>query len=264
VASLRFSVDHEALRPQFAGLGPETRETTMNSRYSPPNECLSCHLRGGNFFCALSRTSIKALNEIKLGAAFPEGVVILSEGQTPRGVFMLCQGQAKLSITAKDGKTFILRIAKPGEVLGLHAVVTGRPYEMTVETMQPCLLNLVSRDNFLRFLNDHSDACLHALQHISRDYQTACDALRSVGLTHSISERLAKFLLESSADGKVANGVVRTKLTLTHEEISQLVGTTRETITRLLSDFRKRELAELRGSTLVIHNKPALERLIAS
>ena len=58
---------------------------------------------------------------------------------------MLCQGQAKLSTTAKDGKAFILRIAKPGEVLGLHAVVIGKPYEVTVETMQPCLLNWVNR-----------------------------------------------------------------------------------------------------------------------
>ena len=177
---------------------------------------------------------------------------------------MLCQGRAKLSTTARDGKTFILRIAKAGEVLGLHATVTGRPYELTVETMQPCQLNFVSRKDFLRFLNKHGDACLHAAQHISRDYQDACNVVRSVGLSHSISERLARFLLESSAEGRVANGVVRTKLALTHEDIAQLIGTSRESITRTLSEFRKMEIVELKGSALIIRNKTALSRLVAA
>jgi CRP/FNR family transcriptional regulator, cyclic AMP receptor protein len=236
----------------------------MNSPYGLPAECLTCHLRSDNFFCALSQESLKAFNQIKHAMVFPEGAVIFVAGQTPRGVFLLCQGQAKLSTTSRDGKTFILGIAKPGEVLGLHAVVRGKPYEVTVDTMQPCLLNFVSREDFLPFLKNHGDACLHAVQHISRDYHDACNVVRSVGLSHSISERLAKFLLESSAEGQVANGVVRTKLALTHEEISQLVGTSRETITRTLSEFRKKDIVELKGSTLIIHNKPALERLVAA
>jgi CRP/FNR family transcriptional regulator len=196
--------------------------------------------------------------------AFPEGAVIFLEGQTPRGIFMLCQGQAKFSTTARDGKTFILRIAKAGEVLGLHATVTGRPYELTVETMQPCQLNFVSREDFLPFLKKHGDACLHAAQHISRDCKDAYDVVRSIGLSHSVSGRLAKFLLAAATDGQVTNRVVRTRLALTHEDIAQLTGTSRETITRILSEFRKKDIVELKGSTLIIHDKPALERLVAA
>jgi CRP/FNR family cyclic AMP-dependent transcriptional regulator len=143
----------------------------MNSPYGLPTECRNCHLQSGNFFCALSQESLKALNQIKLAAVFPEGAVIFVEGQTPRGIFMLCQGQAKLSTTSRDGKTFILRIAKPGEVLGLDAVMAGKPYELTAETMQPCQLNFVNREDLLRLLKQHSDACLRAAQHISRDCQ---------------------------------------------------------------------------------------------
>ena len=238
----------------------------MNSPYGLPcvENCLTCHLRSENFFCALPKESLDVFNQIKHAAVYPEHAVIFLEGQVPRGIFMLCQGQAKLSTTARDGKTFILRIAKAGEVLGLHATVTGRPYELTVETMQPCQLNFVSREDFLRFLNKHGDACLHAAQHISRDYQDACNVVRSVGLSHSISERLARFLLESSAEGRVANGVVRTKLALTHEDIAQLIGTSRESITRTLSEFRKMEIVELKGSALIIRNKTALSRLVAA
>lgn len=238
----------------------------MNSPYGLPcvENCLTCHLRSENFFCALPKESLDVFNQIKHAAIYPEHAVIFLEGQVPRGIFMLCQGRAKLSTTARDGKTFILRIAKAGEVLGLHATVTGRPYELTVETMQPCQLNFVSREDFLRFLNKHGDACLHAAQHISRDYQDACNVVRSVGLSHSISERLARFLLESSAEGRVANGVLRTKLALTHEDIAQLIGTSRESITRTLSEFRKMDIVELKGSTLIIRNKAALGRLVAA
>ena len=238
----------------------------MNSPYGLPcvENCLTCHLRSENFFCALPQESLEAFNQMTHAEAFPEGAVIFLEGQTPRGIFMLCQGQAKLSSTARDGKTFILRIAKAGEVLGLHATVTGRPYELTVETMQPCQLNFVSREDFLPFLKKHGDACLHAAQHISRDCKDAYDVVRSIGLSHSVSGRLAKFLLAAATDGQVTNRVVRTRLALTHEDIAQLTGTSRETITRILSEFRKKDIVELKGSTLIIHDKLALERLVAA
>jgi CRP/FNR family transcriptional regulator, cyclic AMP receptor protein len=236
----------------------------MNSPYGLPAECLSCHLRSDNYFCALSQKSLEAFNQIKHAAVFPERAVIFIEGQTPRGIFMLCQGQAKLSTTSRDGKTFILRIAKAGEALGLHAVVTGKPYEVTVETMQPCQLNFVNREDFLRFLKEHGDACLHAAEQISRECRDAYEVVRSIGLSHSISARVAKFLLESAAEGKVTDGAVRVKLVLTHEDIAQITGTSRETITRILSEFRKKDIVELKGSTLTIHNKRELEQLVAA
>jgi len=238
----------------------------MKSPYGLPcvDDCLNCHLRSDSFFCALSKQSLDAFNQMKYASVYPGDAVIFLEGQSPRGIFMLCQGRAKLSTTSRDGKTFILRIAKPGEVLGLQATVTGKPYELTVETMQPSQLDFVNREDFLRFLKEHGDACLQAAQHISRDYQNACDVVRSVGLPHSISERLAKFLLETSAEGEIANGVIRTKLALTHDEIGQIIGTCRESITRTLSEFREMKIVELKGSTLTIRNKAALGRLVAA
>jgi len=224
--------------------------------------CVNCHLRSRGFFCDLSPTSIEAFNKIKHAAVFPEHAVVLVEGQNPWGIFILCQGKAKLSTTSRDGKTLIVRIAEAGEVLGLHAVITGGPYELTVETMQPCQLDFVGRDDMLRFLRENADACLHAIQHLARDCSDSYGVARTIGLSHSVSERFARFLLDTSADGEVTNGTVRVRLAMTHEEISQLVGTSRETITRLLSEFRRNETAELKGSTLIIHNRPALKSLL--
>jgi CRP/FNR family transcriptional regulator, cyclic AMP receptor protein len=224
--------------------------------------CLGCHLHSRGFFCDLPPESIEAFNRIKHAAVFPEHAVVLVEGQNPWGIFILCQGRVKLSTTSREGKTLIVRIAEAGEVLGLHAVITGGPYELTVETMQPCQLNFVGRDDMLRFLKDHADASLHASQHLARDCSDAYGVVRTIGLSHSVSERFARFLLETAAEGEVSNGTVRVRLAMTHEEISQLVGTSRETITRLLSEFRRNEFAELRGSTLIIHNRPALRSMV--
>ena len=224
--------------------------------------CLGCPLRKRGFFCNLSPDAIAAFNRIKHAAVFPEHTVVLVEGQNPSGIFILCQGRAKLSTTSREGKTLIVRIAEAGEVLGLHAVITGGPCELTVETMRPSQLNFVAREDMLRFLDEHADACLRAVQHLARDCSDAYGVVRTIGLSHSISERFARFLLETAADGEVTNGSVRVRLAMTHEEISQLVGTSRETITRLLSEFRRNELAELRGSMLIIHNQPALRNLV--
>lgn len=226
--------------------------------------CLDCHLHSSGFFCHLSRASLAAFNRIKHAAVFPQHTVVLAEGQSPCGVFILCQGRAKLSTTSRDGKTLIVRIAEPGEVLGLYAVITGEPYELNVETMQPCQLNFVGREDMRRFLSQHADASLHATQHLARDCSDSYGVVRTIGLCHSVSERFARFLLETAADGEVNNGRVRVRLAMTHEEISQLVGTSRETITRLLSEFRRNDLAELKGSTLIIHNHPALKNLVGA
>lgn len=234
----------------------------MSSPYGLSTECLDCHLRPDDFFCSLSEETLKAFAQIKHTAVLPEGAVIFVEGQKPSGIFMLCEGQAKLSTTSRQGKTLILRIARPGEILGLHAVVTDKPYQLTAEAIQPCRLNFVNGKDFLQFLKMHGDASLHCTQQMSRNSKLAYDVLRSIGLSHSVSGRVAKFLLDSASGSPLSNGAVRGKLALTHEEIAQLTGTCRETISRTLAKFRKTGIIELNGSTLIIHNKPALERLV--
>jgi len=254
-------------RTELPGIFPAPeRRSPANSPYGLPivDNCLACKLRQNNFFCGLSQASLEALDRIKHATCFPEGAMVFLEGQAPRGVYIVCQGRVKLLTTNADGKSLILKIAQPGEILGLHSVVTGLPHEVTVETLQPSQLAFVRREDFIRFLNEHGDACLRAAQHLARDCQSAYDVIRSIGLSHSVSEKLARLLLQWSTDGRVSNGAIHLKVALTHEEMAQLIGTTRETVTRTLSEFKKQHLLELTGSTLVIRNKTALERLVQS
>src|SRR6266576_806951 len=225
-------------------------------------DCLLCKLRSSSFFCNLPKAPLQDLEKIKYASAYPHGAVLFVEGQAPRGVYVICSGRVKLTTTSRDGKTLILRIAEPGEVLGLHATVSGRPYELTGETLQPCQLDFLRRDDFLRFLQNHADACLNAAQHLSRNCQSAYEMIRSLGLSHSVGEKLARLLLEWASEGDHTKEGIPAKVSRTHEEIAQLIGTSRETVTRVLTEFREKKFAQLRGSTLLILNKSDLERLI--
>ena len=167
-----------------------------------------------------------------------------------------------MSICSTDGKTLILKIAESGEVLGLSATVSGKPYELTAETVDPCQINFVKREDFLRFLREHSEACLRVAEQFSEKYNAACREIRSLGLSHSAAEKLARLLLDwSTRNGEANKQEPRVKLALTHEEIAQMIGTSRETVTRLFAELKKRQIVQSKGSTLVIRNKAALKSL---
>ncbi len=227
------------------------------------DSCLLCQLRSDRFFCELPKATLQAFDALKYSAAYPGGAILFSEGQMPRGIFLLCRGRVKLSITAADGKALILKITEPGEVLGLHATVNGTPYEMSAESLHPCQINFIKREDFLKFLREHSDACLRAAEHLGSNCQSAYDQIRSLGLSHSAREKLARVLLEWAADGEQTREGLRVKLAMTHEEIAQMIGTSRETVTRILAEFRKKQLALIKGSNLLIRNRAGLERMIA-
>jgi CRP/FNR family transcriptional regulator, cyclic AMP receptor protein len=226
--------------------------------------CLVCQLRSEKFFCNLPGPALKMLDQIKQVTAYPKGAVLFTEGQSPRGVFILCRGRVKMSITSREGKVLILKLAQAGEVLGLNASILNKPYEATAETLYPCQLDFIRREDFLRFLKEYGDVCLRAAQHVGQNCDSAYDQIRSLGLSHSAPEKLAKLLLDLSAEGVHQKPEKSVKLALTHEEIAQLIGTSRETVTRLFSEFKKKKVAELKGATLTIFNRDALSNLVLS
>lgn len=227
--------------------------------------CFTCKLRADRLFCDLPTSALQSFESIKYATAYPKGAVLFVEGQSPRGIYVLCKGRVKLSICSTDGKTLILKVAEPGEVLGLSASVSGKAYELTAETLDPCQVNFVKREDFLRFLKEHGEACLRVAEQLSEKYNSACHEIRSLGLSHSAAEKLAKLLIDwSTKNGEAAKVEPRLKLALTHEEIAQMIGTSRETVTRLFADLKKRQIVQAKGSTLLIRNKAALKQIASA
>jgi len=130
--------------------------------------------------------------------------------------------------------------------------------------MEPGQANFIARDALLQFLREYGVVALRVAEQLSRNYYTAYEEIRTLGLTSSPSEKFAKLLLSWSPKAGSANEPAQLKLTLTHEEIAEMIGTTRETVSRLFADFKKKQLLQLKGSTLIIRNKLALEKMVNS
>src|SRR5208282_6591944 len=215
-------------------------------------------------FCDLPPTVADALEQETLTTTYPTGAVLFAEGQAPRGVFIVRRGRVKLSVCGSEGRTLILRIADPGCPLGVAAAVSGRTYEATAETQEPCEISFLRQTDLLRLMRLHGELALWVTQHISQDYASTCREIRDLILSDSASEKLARLLVGWLDQNSASNHPSQMKLVLTHEEIGQMIGTSRETVSRLFAGFKKQRLIQQSGSTLVIPNRVALESLITA
>ena len=230
----------------------------MQTMSSAVRGCGNAVQPGSEFFSRLSPEALKDLMSLEHPASYPSNMMLFSEKDAAVGVFVVREGEVKLSINSSDGRRLILRIAKKGEVLGLDSVISGEPSEMTAETLYPCKIAVISRHNFLGFMVRHPEAYRIVTEELGRQIGMACAQLRTVALSSSAPEKLARLLLDLSRNGQSTDAGTRFRFSLTHEEIGEFIGTSRETVTRTLSVFKTRRLVALHGSTLTIPNKTAL------
>lgn len=226
------------------------------------DDCLTCTWRTERFFCNIEPSVRLAFDAITFTNVYPDGAVLFSEGQVPRGVYLLCHGRAKLSISSTEGRTLITKIAEAGEVLGLSSALSGNPYKTEAETIEPSQIKFVRRDDLLRFIGEHREASASVVTQLARECEAGTDHIRAIELSHSAAGKLANLILSwCVAQGK-GSEPCRCQMLMTHEDLSQLIGTSRETVTRLLKEFRDRKLITLKGSTLTVLNRAALEALV--
>lgn len=213
----------------------------------------------GDFFSKLSPEAQKDLTATAIPLNYPAAKVLFSEKDAAAGIYMVIEGEVKLSMNSSDGRRLILRIARKGEVFGLASALAGKPSEMTAETLYPAKIASINRRDFLSFLMRHPEVYQIVTEKLSQDYAMACEQLRTVGLSGSAPEKLARLLLEWSQYGKTNEGGVHFRFPLTHGEIGEFIGASRETVTRTLSIFKSRQLVAFHGSTLTIPDRTALE-----
>ena len=181
------------------------------------------------------------------------------QGQPSNGVYILCQGRVKLSTSSKDGKVVILHIAEPGEILGLSAAVSDSVHIASADVIEPCQVNFVRKSDFLNFIGTNAEACLGVVKQLSQNYQTAYLQICSLGLSNSVADKLAMFFLSYCETAVDYPSGAHLSIAYTHKEIAQMIGTSRETVTRLLKDFRERHLISVEGSDVFIPDTEKLE-----
>jgi CRP/FNR family transcriptional regulator, cyclic AMP receptor protein len=223
---------------------------------------LTCKLAKPGCFCQLHGAALADFDAIKSLHVHPSRHVLFTEEEQPRGIFILCEGRIKLSVTSKEGRTLILRVVNPGEVLGLMAVMGGLPHEVTAETLRPSQVAFVRKEDFLNFIRNHPDFYTNVLRHILSWYQHVGGQLRILGLSSTTPMKLARVLLNWSAEnGQAEKPCSQIEMPLTHEEIGEFIGATRETVTRAFGDFKDRRLISMRGASVTIHDRQALEEV---
>src|SRR6266446_3496379 len=207
--------------PPKSGLRREVGEVvaTMNTPYGLEiiENCVSCKLRKDKWFCGLSSDVLRSFSASSHLSTYPGGAVLFVEGQMPRGGLILCSGKVKLSTTSREGKVLILKMAVPGEALGLGAVISGTPYELTAETAGPCQVNFIDRNALMRLLDKYGELGLHSAQALSRE--SAYRDIHELVLARSSAGKLARLLLSWSAgrERDSAGREIRIRSNMTHE-----------------------------------------------
>jgi len=232
----------------------------MRTAYEMTNQANPPSYRRGEFFNSLSADALADFERLLAPSAYPSDAVIFSETQPCSGIYVVLEGEVKLSINSTDGRRLSFRIAKAGEVLGLSSAISGGEHQMTADALYPAKIAHISRAVFLQFLSRHPGAYQSVAREMVHTYSAACEQLRMVGLSTSVPERLARLLLVWSGETEQRpERPASCRLSLTHEEIGEFIGASRETVTRTLSSFKSRRLVAQHGCTLTIPNRTALE-----
>jgi CRP/FNR family transcriptional regulator len=216
-------------------------------------------VRAGGFLQKLSPAALADLTSLRTPSTYDAGDLLFAEKQESAGVFLLREGMVRLSMNSSGGKRLSLRVARAGEVLGLTAALFAAKCETTAETLSPAKIIHITGPEFLAFLHRHPEVYQFVTEEISHQYTMACDQLRTVGLSSSAPEKLARLLLELSENGQPTEQGTRFRFMLTHEQIGEFIGASRETVTRTLGAFKHRRLVAFNGPIVTIPNRRALE-----
>ncbi len=215
--------------------------------------CSDCPMRDTGLFCRLLQGTLTEMNAFRQDCLYPRGAVLFVEGENPRGLSILCSGQAKLSVTSATGHAVNLRIVEPGEALGLSSVVANEPYVTRAETLSRCQVSFIPKLRFIQLIHAHADLAFNVSRHLSRELHNAYDQTRLLALASGTQVKVAHFLLTwAEKHGEPVAEGMRMAVYMTHGEIGESIGASRETVSRILGDFRRRQLIRIRGSTIVI------------
>ncbi len=225
------------------------------------SKCTGCQHAGKYAFCNLGEAARGFLDSHAINMEYPRGNVLFREGEDAAAVFVVCSGKVKSSATSTEGRSAILRLSGPGDVLGMSAALSGTTYEITAEAVQPCRVRVLHARVLGQFLNEFPDASLGAARALAQDYRSAFEEIRRIALPETPAGRLSRLLLDWAEESKSAGTPLT--MTLTHEELACMTSTTRETVTRTLSRLRKDGAIAIRGISLTVL-KPAVLRQLSA
>lgn len=225
--------------------------------------CSSCSLRADTIFSGLDSSGVLELEGMLQRSVYPAGVVLYLKGEKPRGIYCICSGRVKLSAHSLDGKGLVVGYPSAGSVIGIREVLSGEPHDFTARTVEESELGFMEKEQFLGFLRKNGGICLRLAECLGEELSRAYADLRNVTLAKP-EERLASLLLRLCDDfGEPAPEGIAIKLGVSQEEMAEMAGMSRRTLTRALGTLKKMELIKSGRRITIVRDKTALQDLLS-
>lgn len=213
--------------------------------------CRYCSKYLSDIFSAATAEHADEIANAKQCNLYKKGQIIFQEGANPYGIYCINTGKVKLSHSGDEGRDQIIRLVKPGDLIGYKALISNEPYTATATVLEDSAVCFIPRDIFLQVLQKDTALSLKMMQILTSELRRA-----ETKITHlaqkPVRERLAETLLTLKETYGLEEDEQTINVTLSREEIANLVGTATESAIRLLSEFKKEKVIDLPGKKIRI------------
>jgi CRP/FNR family cyclic AMP-dependent transcriptional regulator len=217
-------------------------------------------LRQIGLFDGLSDRDLRELESVVRERSFRKNEVIFHAQEPGNALFVIKRGRVKISMDDRSGKEIILRILETGDFFGEMSLLDGEPRSATVSSLEPCQALILSRDQFLQFIPRHPQVVLKMLTALSRRLRKADEKISRLVFADAY-EKVASVLLDIIEERKIPLNIgTEIPLSLTRQDLAELAGLSRETLTRVIADFQRAGLVRIEGRRVSVVNPAKLKR----
>lgn len=231
----------------------------MKQHEVPIPFCDKCALENGSLFRYLTKEEVDMVNFEKEFRQFRRGDLLYNEGSRISGFYCIHTGIIKVFKTGLDGKEQIIRFAKPGDIIAYRSVLSNEVACTSARVIEDCQVCFIPAEILISMVKSNSAYALEILKLACHELGEANSFITDIA-QKTVRERLAEILLLLLNDfGLDSENYLQ--ISLTREELANIVGTATESVIRLLSEFKTDKLVELNGRKIKILNRKGLEKI---
>lgn len=223
-------------------------------------ECETCKIRGKCIYSSLESCHLQEVSDNKNINFYKKGSIIFHEHNYPLGMYGIYQGKVKIYKTAETGREHILSLGREGDVLGYRSLISGEKYEISAMAIEDSQVCFVSKNMFMDILRQSNNLTAAMMKLLSEDLRAAEDKIADMA-QKTVKERTAETVLMLAHYYGYEEDDRTISISLTREEIANLVGTATESLIRTLSEFKKNKVIDLKGKRIIILNPDLLEKI---
>ncbi|MFA9188257.1 Crp/Fnr family transcriptional regulator [Flavobacterium sp. FBOR7N2.3] len=224
------------------------------------SKCEQCIVREFSSLKALNKDELVKLAECKTSRLVKKGEVIFEEGENVNGIFCIKDGVCKLTKLSPNGKDHIVKLVTKGELLGQRSMISDEPVNLTAVALEDMQVCFVPKNEIMGFFDKNNQFSMNVMKTICGDLKESDSQMVNMA-QKTVKERLAETLLYlQDTFGKNEDETL--KIQLTRDELASMIGTATESCIRLLSDFNKSGLIEIKGKKIILKDIPKLKKMV--